>query len=55
MSDRDLEKFVARVGRVVGKEARKAGLKPQRFDGGFLDDGTLIFTVDMAGKAEELH
>lgn len=48
-------KFLARVGRVVGKEARKAGLKPQRFDGGFLEDGTLIFTVDMSREAKELH
>lgn len=55
MSDERMLKFVERVGRVVGKEARKAGLKPRRFDGGFLEDGTLIFTVDMAGKPKELH
>lgn len=55
MSDVKYAKFVRRVGVVVGKEARKAGLKPQRFDGAILDDGTLVFTVDMAGEARELH
>lgn len=55
MSDVKLAKFVRRVGVVVGKEARKAGLKPQRFDGAILEDGILLFTVDMAGKAKELH
>lgn len=55
MSDVNYAKFVRRVGVVVGKEARKAGLKPQRYDGAILDDGTLVFTVDMAGEAKELH
>lgn len=55
MSERRYVEFVERVGRVVGKEARKAGFKPVRFDGGFLEDGTLIFTLDMARKGKELH
>jgi len=55
MSDDRMVKFVERIGRVVGKEARKAGLKPLRFDGGFLDDGTLIFTVDMSADRKEMH
>ncbi len=55
MSDCDYRKFVKRVGVAVGKEARKAGLKPQRFDGAILEDGTLLFTVDMAGEARDLH
>lgn len=55
MNKQKMAKLVKRVGVMVGKEARKAGFEPLRYDGAFLDDGTLMFFVDMADKRKDLH
>lgn len=57
MNDEAKRKFVKRVGRLIGREARKAGLDPLEFNGGFFGErsSTFICSVDMSADKKELH